>query len=105
MMTKAHTAVTCAALLCGLIVAAPAHADSGEDMYIATLDGMGVPYRNRAAAIQFGRVICRALRGGTSVGTLVDMTTSDGVYSRNQANIIIGAADGALCPDVNLPSS
>ena len=103
MMTKTHIAVICAALLGGLMVAAPAHADSGEDMYIATLDGMGVPYRNRAAAIQFGRVICRALRGGTSVGTLVDMTTSDGVYSRNQANIIIGAADGALCPDVNVP--
>jgi hypothetical protein len=30
------------------------------------------------------------------------MTTSDGVYSRNQANVIIGAADGAFCPDVNL---
>ncbi|WP_225330631.1 DUF732 domain-containing protein [Mycobacterium sp. WUMAC-067] len=72
-------------------------------MYITTLDGMGVPYSNRAAAIHFGQVICRALRGGTSVGTLVDMTTSDGVYSRNQANVIIGAADGALCPDVNLP--
>ncbi len=102
-MTKARILVICAVLLSGLIVAAPAHADSGEDMYIATLDGMGVPYSNRAAAIQFGQVICRALRGGTSVGTLVDMTTSDGVYSRNQANVIIGAADGALCPDVNLP--
>ncbi|WP_369827481.1 DUF732 domain-containing protein [Mycobacterium sp. 1482292.6] len=72
-------------------------------MYIATLDGIGVPYSNRAAAIQFGRIICRALSGGTSVDTLVDMTTSDGVYSRNQANVVIGAADGALCPDVNLP--
>lgn len=73
-------------------------------MYIATLDGMGVsltaivPLRSTS-----GGVICHALRGGTSVGTLVDMTTSDGVYSRDQANVIIGAADGALCPDVNLP--
>jgi Protein of unknown function (DUF732) len=105
MMAKTHIAVICAALLGGLMVAAPAHADSGEDIYISTLDSLGVPYSNRAAAIHFGQVICKALRGGTSVGTLVDMTTSDGVYSRNQANVIIGAAGGALCPDVNLPPS
>jgi Protein of unknown function (DUF732) len=91
-----------AAALTPVLVPVPAHADAAEDTYIATLDGLGVPYSNRAAAIQFGQVICKALRGGTSVGTLVDMTTSDGVYSRNQANVIIGAADGALCPDVNL---
>ena len=65
----------CAALLGSLIVAAPAHADA--DSYIGTLDVMGVPYRNRDAAIHFGEVLCRALAGGTSFSTLVDMTTSD----------------------------
>jgi hypothetical protein len=56
-MTTTMTAV-CAALLGSLIVAAPAHADA--DSYIATLDVMGVPYRNRSAAIQFGEVICHS---------------------------------------------
>jgi hypothetical protein len=76
-MTTTMTAV-CAALLGSLIVAAPAHADA--DSYIATLDVMGVPYRNRSAAIQFGEVICHALEGGTPFDTLVTMTTSDGYY-------------------------
>jgi hypothetical protein len=76
-------------------VAAPAHAD--EDSYIGTLDAMGVPHRNRPAAIQFGEVISRALARGTPVNTLVTMTTSDGYYSRMQANALIGAAQGGLC--------
>ena len=59
---------------------------------------MGVPYRNRAAAIQFGGVICRALEGGTPFSTLVNMTTSDGYYSTYQAKALIGAAVGGLCP-------
>jgi hypothetical protein len=79
-------------------VAAPAHAD--EDSYVATLDAMGVPHRNRPAAIQFGEVICRALACGTPVSTLVTMTTSDGYYSGMQANALIGAAQGGLCPQV-----
>ena len=41
------TMTACAALLGSLIVAASARADA--DSYIATLDVMGVPYRNRAA--------------------------------------------------------
>jgi hypothetical protein len=96
-------AVMAVAVLMPALPTAPAKADSAEDVYISTLDATGVPYSNRAAAIQFRQVICKALRGGTSVATLVDMTTSDGVYSRVQANSIIGAADGALCPEVNLP--
>jgi hypothetical protein len=55
---------------------------------------MGVPYRNRSAAIQFGDVICRALEGGTPFDTLVTMTTSDGYYSTYQARALIGAAPG-----------
>jgi hypothetical protein len=94
-MTTTMTAV-CAALLGSLIVAAPAHADA--DSYIATLDVMGVPYRNRAAAIQFGEVICRALEGGTAFSTLVNLTTSDGYYSTYQAKALIGAAVGGPCP-------
>jgi Protein of unknown function (DUF732) len=94
-------AAMAAAALMPLLPAGRANAD--DDSYIATLDAMGVPYRNRAAAIQFGQVICKALKGGTSVATLVDMTTSDGVYSRVQANSLIGAAQGGLCPEVNVP--
>jgi hypothetical protein len=94
-MTTTMTAVR-AALLGSLIVAAPAHADA--DSYIATLDVMGVPYRNRSAAIQFGEVICHALEGGTPFDTLVTMTTSDGYYSTYQARALIGAAVGGLCP-------
>jgi uncharacterized membrane protein len=94
-MTTTMTAV-CAALLGSLIIAAPARADA--DSCIATLDVMGVPYRNRAAAIQFGEVICRALEGGTPFDTLVTMTTSDGYYSTYQAKALIGAAVGGLCP-------
>ncbi|ORA22736.1 DUF732 domain-containing protein [Mycobacterium angelicum] len=74
----------------------PAHAD--EDSYIATLDVMGVPYRNRSAAIQFGNVLCRELESGTPFGALVDLTTSDGYYSAYQAKALIGAAVGGLCP-------
>jgi hypothetical protein len=84
-MTTTMTAL-CAALLGGLIVGAPAHADA--DSYIGALDVIGVPYRNRAAAIQFGEVICRAL----------DSTC--------QAKALIGAAVGGLCPQeqASIPS-
>ncbi|BCO57162.1 hypothetical protein MINTM005_24060 [Mycobacterium intracellulare] len=87
-----------------IALATAAHADA--DTYIGTLDVMGVPYRDRPAAIQFGNVICRALRGGTSFDTLVNMTTSDGYYSTYQAKALIGAAVAGLCPDeqVALPS-
>jgi hypothetical protein len=50
---------------------------------------MRVPYRNRAPAIQFGDVICRALEGGKPFSTLVNMTTSDGYYSTGQARALI----------------
>ncbi len=68
---------------------------------------MGVPYRNRDAAIQFGEVICRALDGGTPFSTLGNMTTSDGYYSTYQARALIGAAIGGLCPDeqASVPSA
>jgi Protein of unknown function (DUF732) len=102
-MTTTMTAMY-AALLGSLIVAAPAYADA--DSYIATLDVMGVPYRNRDAAIQFGDVICRTLEGGTPFSTLVNLTTSDGYYSTYQARALIGAAVGGLRPqaEASVPS-
>jgi hypothetical protein len=60
---------------------------------------MRVPYKNRAPAIQFGDVICRAPEGDKPFSTLVNMTISDGYYSTCQARALIGAAIGGLCPE------
>jgi hypothetical protein len=79
-----------------IMLAPVAHAD--EDAYIAKLDQYGVPYRTVDSAVQFGYQICKQISQGTSVSTLMAMTTSDGYYSQYQAGTLIGAAVGGLCP-------
>ncbi len=103
-MTTTMTAV-CAALLGSLIVWDTSEVERGYIGVGISMRGSGNYYRNRAAAIQFGEVICRALEGGTPFSTLVNLTTSDGYYSTYQARALIGAAVGGLCPqeEASLP--
>lgn len=89
-----------AAVIIGTSVGFAARADAmpPEDAYIATLDHFGVPYGNAGAVITVGYAVCVDLDNGVSIETEVRTGQLAGGFSRSDAETIVGAAVGALCP-------
>ncbi len=98
-------AVKATALLIALIaagvgpaVAPPAWADSSDDTFIATLDGTGVPYTSKSAAVNVGRSVCDQLHNGVGFKKVALIAMGSGL-TPVQAGKLMSAAVGAYCPD------
>lgn len=91
------TLIAAGILLPGL-TAPSADAMPPEDAYIATLDYFGIYYSSEPAAIEAGYASCNALDSGMSPAAVVRIGQTAGGYSRIDAERIVGAAIGALCP-------
>jgi len=82
----------------GLLTSAPADAGPIHDYaYIVTLDEYGIHYSSEPAAIAAGLAVCDQLDRAISLTTVMRGFIKAG-YSRDDAEIIVGAAMGAYCP-------
>jgi Protein of unknown function (DUF732) len=87
-----------------LIVAAPAHADPIDDLFIQTLDSSEVPYKSREDAIRNAKKICTLLGeapGEEGLQDAVAYLKKFTTYSQEQMGQFGGAAIGAYCPENN----
>lgn len=72
----------------------------GEQVYLDTLDAGGIAYSTNDAAIIAGNSVCEYLRSGGTGIEATDVVMSSTSYSAYEAGYIVGAAQGALCPDM-----
>lgn len=73
-------------------------AEGADIAYIAVLDENGVRYDSKAAAISVGHKVCTARAAGNTE-TAIGMTiVNTGMYSAQDAGVIVGDAEAAYCP-------
>ena len=85
--------------LVGLTTAPIASADPADDQYLQTLKTRGLGWTNDQTMINIGHAVCADFGGGdTAAQTINDVKKSAGVSSGG-ANIIVGAAVAAYCPE------
>jgi hypothetical protein len=86
------------AVAAALFTAAPAAAEEPDDSFLGTIDVIGIPITDPAAAISAGRGACKALDGGAEVPAAVDTVASDTGISPDDAAYFVGVSIGAYCP-------
>lgn len=85
----------------GIATPPVARADAADDQYLQTLRTRGLGWANGAdqTMINVGRAVCTDFDGGdTAAQTIGDVKKSLGLSSGG-ANIIVGAAVAAYCPE------
>jgi hypothetical protein len=83
----------------GIATAPIASADAADDQYLQTLRTRGLGWPNDQAMINIGHAVCSDFDGGdTAAATIGDVKKSLGISSGG-ANIIVGAAVAAYCPE------
>lgn len=82
----------------GLATAPLASADPADDQYLLTLKTRGLGWTNDQTMINIGHAVCTDFDGGdTATQTIGDVKKSLQISSGG-ANIIVGAAVAAYCP-------
>ena len=96
-MRTSYRATLVGALLSAvaLMGAAPAAAD--DESYLDTLEIVGVPVDDPAAAIAMGRNACALLDQGVDVATVASRLMTDNALSADQAGFTVGVAVAAYC--------
>jgi hypothetical protein len=83
----------------GIAVAAPAHAVSDDEAFLAAVNmHPGFAYQSAADEIKTGHQVCTGLRKGFSYGEISLWLSQTGI-SRSDSDWFIGAAVGAYCPE------
>jgi hypothetical protein len=94
---KLLLALTSLAAIIGMSV--PAHADSTDDAFIASLKAVGITFSDPDKAVGAGKWVCDTVNGGTQmtdvVKTLQDKNSS---LSEEKANKFAAIAADAYCP-------
>jgi hypothetical protein len=72
----------------------------GERAYLETLDDGDIAYSSEESALDAGDAICDFLRAGGSSLAAVDVVVDNTGYTAFEAGYLVGAAQGALCPDM-----
>jgi Protein of unknown function (DUF732) len=81
-------------------MAAPAHADSTDDSFIASLKAAGITYTDQDAAIGAGKWVCDKVNGGTDMSDVVKTLTSKNTsLNPEKASKFAAIAANAYCPD------
>jgi hypothetical protein len=95
-----RTILTAAALTAAILVAAPAHASTGEDTtgYLAALARDGIPYA--PSAIPTGESVCTLLRDGVSESSVANyMASAIPDVPQWFVRTVTADAHTYLCPD------
>jgi hypothetical protein len=71
-----------------------------EQAYLDTLAVGDIEYSTEDAAITAGEAVCTFLRAGGTGLEAIDVTLENTTYSAYEAGYIVGAAQGALCPEM-----
>ena len=71
-----------------------------EQVYIDTLAIGDIEYSTEDAAITAGNAVCDFLRTGGSSFDAADIVIDNTSYTAYEAGYIVGAAQGALCPEL-----
>lgn len=86
-----------------IVAARPAHADTVDTDYLATLAVFDVPVTSDAYAIALGHAVCTDLDAGASrtreIGAIAN---GDTTFTHADAAWLLGAATAAYCPAHNL---
>src|ERR1700740_432841 len=80
--------------------AMPAHADSADDAFIASLKAAGITYSDPDAAIGAGKWVCDKVKGGPHMSDVVKtLTTKNTSLNPAKASKFAAIAASAYCPD------
>lgn len=81
-------------------MAVPAHADSTDDSFIASLDAAGITYSDPDKATGAGKWVCDTAKGGKDMTDVVSTLQSKNPdLSDDKANKFAAIAAKAYCPD------
>jgi len=90
--------VTSFAAIIGMAV--PAHADSTDDSFIASLNAAGITYSDPDKAVGAGKWVCDTVKGGTQMTDVVKtLQSKNSSLSDDKANKFAAIAANAYCPD------
>ncbi len=76
----------------------PAHAHADEIDYLSGLDSVGVYYDSSVDAINDGKYVCKMLRSGVPVKSIMTDLASKG-YAWGETGIVVGAASVYMCTE------
>jgi Protein of unknown function (DUF732) len=81
-------------------IATPAHADSADDSFIASLKEAGITYSDPDAVVGAGKWVCDKVSGGTDMSDVVKtLTTKNTSLNPDKASKFATLAANAYCPD------
>lgn len=78
--------------------AAPTTAVNPDDVFIATLQRLGLSIKNRNSAIAAGRAVCVAIDAGNSVPDLLSNLMTENGFTPQDAGHFLGTSIAAYCP-------
>jgi hypothetical protein len=95
---KLLLALTSFAAMIGM--AMPAHADSTDDSFVASLKAAGITYTDQDAAVGAGKWVCDKVNGGTDMSDVVTtLTKKNTSLNPDKASKFAAIAASAYCPD------
>lgn len=81
-------------------MAVPAHADSTDDAFVASLDKAGITYADPDKAAGAGKWVCTTVKGGTGISDVIStLESKNSGLSDDHANTFAAIAVNAYCPD------
>ena len=81
-------------------MAMPAHADSTDDAFIASLKAAGITFTDQDAAVGAGKWVCDKVSGGTEMSDVVTtLTKKNTSLNPDKASKFAAIAANAYCPD------
>src|ERR1044072_6079452 len=92
--------VTLTSLAAIIGMAMPAHADSTDDAFIASLNAAGITYSDPDAVVGAGKWVCDKVNGGTEMSDVVKtLTSKNPSLNPDKASKFAAMAANAYCPD------
>ena len=81
-------------------MAVPAHADSTDDSFIASLKAADISFSDPDAAVGAGKWVCDKVNGGTDMSSVVKtLETKNSSLNPDKASKFAAIAANAYCPD------
>jgi len=98
--TTVHTMTAAALVTAATALAAPAQADTANDLFLAALDKAGIHYDNAAVAAQLGKTICPLLvQPGKDFASTAASVRGNGIPPA-MAALFAGIAIKTYCPSM-----
>src|ERR1700761_4747880 len=95
---KILLALTTFAAMIGM--ATPAHADSTDDSFIASLKAASISYTDQDTVVGAGKWVCDKVNGGTDMSDVVTtLTKKNTSLNPDKASKFAAIAANAYCPD------